>query len=192
VPRRHGGLGLGLLALARTCEELGQACSSTAMNWGMHHVGAAVIAAKATVEQQERYLAPIAAGTHLTTLALSEPGTGVHFYIPETRLTDAGSSLRVSGTKSFVTNGGRADSYVLSTAAISGESVGKFSCVIVPREAEGLRWGPEWAGVGMRGNSSRNLELHDVELPRRDLLGEVGDEIWYVFNVVAPYFMVAM
>jgi len=83
------------------------------MNWGMHHVGAAVISAKATSEQRQQYLDPIVAGTHLTTLALSEPGTGSHFYIPETRLTDRGSSLLVSGTKSFVTNGGRADSYVL-------------------------------------------------------------------------------
>ena len=192
VPKHHGGLGFGLLALTRTCEELGQACSSTAMNWGMHHVGAAVISAKATSEQRQQYLEPIVAGTHLTTLALSEPGTGSHFYIPETRLTDLGSSLLVSGTKSFVTNGGRADSYVLSTAALAADSIGQFSCIIVPKEVNGLKWGPEWAGVGMRGNSSRSVELNEVEIPRRDLLGELGDELWYVFNVVTPYFMMAM
>jgi len=44
----------------------------------------------------------------------------------------------------------------------------------------------------MRGNSSRDLGLHGVVVPRRDLLGAEGDQIWYVFKVVAPFFLVAM
>ena len=192
VPTRDGGLGLGLLAVARSCEELGRICPSTGISWGMHHVGSAVIAAKATTEQRARYLGPIAEGKHFTTLALSEPGTGAHFYLPETRLVESGSSFVATGRKSFVTNGGRADSYVLSTAAVSEGDAGEFSCIVVPNDAEGLVWGAEWKGLGMRGNSSRDLELRDVRVPRTDLLGEEGDEIWYVFNVVAPFFLTAM
>ena len=52
----------------------------------MHHVGAAVLAAKATRAQTEAYLVPIARGAHIATLALSEPGTGGDFYLPESRL----------------------------------------------------------------------------------------------------------
>jgi alkylation response protein AidB-like acyl-CoA dehydrogenase len=44
----------------------------------------------------------------------------------------------------------------------------------------------------MRGNSARTVALRDVAISRRDLLGREGDQIWYVFNVVAPYFLVAM
>ena len=44
----------------------------------------------------------------------------------------------------------------------------------------------------MRGNDSRSLTLEDVRLERRQLLGSHGDEIWYVFNVIAPYFLMAM
>jgi len=194
VPAHAGGHGLGLLAIARVCEELGTACGSTAISFGMHLVGSAVIAAKATPEQTERLLVPIARGKHMTTLALSEPGTGSRFYIPETRLEKRTDDAYVArGTKSFVTNGGRADSYVMSTVAVTPDApVGQFSCVLVRNDAEGLSWGPPWHGFGMRGNSSRNAELRDVIIPRRDLLGEEGDEIWYVFNVVAPYFLVAM
>lgn len=193
VPEAHGGLGHGLLALAQVCETLGRECASTAMCFGMHHVGAAVLAAKATPDQVERYLVPIARGRHLTTLALSEPGTGAHFYIPQATLTRRGEGYVLRGTKAFVTNGGHADSYVVSAA--SGERdapPGQFSCVAVPADAPGLAWGPSWGGIGMRGNSSRNVDLREVPLEGRDLLGREGDQIWYVFSVVAPYFLVAM
>ncbi|HEX4867271.1 MAG TPA: acyl-CoA dehydrogenase family protein, partial [Acidimicrobiales bacterium] len=117
VPESAGGLGHGLGALAEVCEVLATACASTAMCFGMHAVGSAVIAAKATEEQQERYLEPIVTGRHLTTLTLSEPGTGAHFWLPRTELRRTGSGFTVSGGKTFVTNAGHADSYVVSTVA---------------------------------------------------------------------------
>ncbi|HVM17285.1 MAG TPA: acyl-CoA dehydrogenase family protein [Gaiellaceae bacterium] len=193
VPRAHGGLGHGLFAVARVCETLGRECASTAICVGMHYVATAVIAAKATPDHVERYLEPIAEGRHLTTLALSEPGTGSHFYIPQTTAVDsAGDAIVVEGTKTFVTNGGHADSYVISVAAGAEREPGSFSCVILPGGAEGLTWGEPWQGLGMRGNDSRSLTLESVRLDRRQLLGSHGDEIWYVFNVIAPYFLMAM
>jgi alkylation response protein AidB-like acyl-CoA dehydrogenase len=194
LPTTVGGLGLGLLAVARVCEEISIYCPSTALVWGMHHVGAAVLAAKATTEQSERLLVPIARGKHLTSLALSEPGTGANFYLPETQLKPGiDGSFTASGVKSFVTSGGHADSYVISTVAVEGGApVGKFSCLVIPNAGVGIEWGPPWAGLGMRGNSSRDLGLHGVVVPCRDLLGAEGDQIWYVFKVIAPFFIAAM
>lgn len=193
VPVEAGGCGLGLRALATVCETLGTACASTAITFGMHAVGAAVVAAKATPEQTERFLRPIAAGEHLTTLALSEPGSGSQFWIPQTAVRREGEEYVIDGEKSFVTNGSQADSYVVSTAAAEpGAPVGQFSCVLVPDDAPGLAWQGEWHGLGMRGNSSRGATLRDVRIPTSNLLGAEGDQIWYVFEVVAPYFLVAM
>jgi len=193
VPKMYGGSGHGLLALTRVCEILGRECASTAICFGMHSVGASVIAANPTPEQCERYLKPIVDGRHITTLSLSEPGTGAHFYLPQTQLETQHDGLAITGTKSFVTNGSNADSYVVSTVAADPDApMGQFSCVVVPREAKGVSWGPGWDGMGMRGNSSRTMQLNNVRLPRSDLLGKEGDQIWYIFNVVCPYFLVAM
>ncbi len=194
APADFGGCGHGALALARVCERLGRECASTAICFGMHCVGTAVMASQPTADQSERFLAPISEGRHLTTLSLSEAGTGAHFYFPETRLAAGGDSFyEVSGTKTFVTNGGYADSYVVSVVdAGSGADSGNFSCVVVPADAEGITWGDPWAGLGMRGNSSRSMTLDCTRIPRSNLLGREGDEIWYAFNVVAPYFLVAM
>lgn len=192
VPEAFGGKGQGLVALALATETIAQGCASSAMCFGMHCVGTAVIAAKATRDQAQRYLEPIAAGRHLTTLALSEPGTGAHFYLPQTRLTRTDDGYLIDGEKQFVTNGSHADSYVVSTLASEAAETGEFSCLIVDHDAAGTRWFGGWQGLGMRGNASCGLRLDGVRVQRGNLLGEEGDQVWYVFEVVAPYFLTAM
>jgi len=193
VPREEGGSGLGLRALAAVCETLGEACASTAICFGMHNVAAAVIGAKPTDRQRKEFLRPIAAGEHLTTLALSEPGTGAEFWLPRTELTSEDDGWRLNGEKSFVTNGSKADSYVVSTVAADPEApAGEFSCVTVWGDNPGLSWHGSWDGIGMRGNSSLAARLDDVAVGPDALLGAPGDQIWFVFEVVAPYFLTAM
>lgn len=107
VPAAYGGKGYGLYALARACEILGQECASTAICFGMHCVGSSVISANATPDQQDRFLAPICEGSHITTLSLSEAGTGVHFYLPQTTMEAVSDdAFSLTGNKTFVTNGG--------------------------------------------------------------------------------------
>lgn len=193
APTLAGGSGMGLRAAAMVCEHLARHCASTALCFGMHLVATAVVAARPTDRQVKEFLEPIAHGEHLTTLALSEPGTGAQFWLPETSLLTAPDGVRLSGTKSFVTNGSHADSYVVSTVAADLDApLGEFSCVLVPGSAEGLVWEDDWDGIGMRGNSSRRLVLDDVRLGPEHLLGAPGDQIWFVFEVVAPYFLTAM
>jgi isovaleryl-CoA dehydrogenase len=193
VPRRFGGMEEGMLALVVACESIGQHCSSTALCFGMHCVGTAVIAAKATRHQEEHYLRAIAEKRHITTLSLSEKGIGSHFYLPQTSLRREGDTFVVNGEKAFVTSGGHADSYVVNTlASDGGHDEGEFSCLIVDAETPGLTWGQPWTGFGMRGNSSRTLSLQDARIPARNLLGEAGDQVWYMFEVVVPFFLTAM
>lgn len=193
APVRLGGHEQGLLALAAVTEALARVCPSTALCFGMHCVGTAVIAAKATRDHEQRYLRPIAEGRHLTTLSLSESGTGSHFYLSQTKLRRDGDFFVADGTKQFVTSGGHADSYVVSTMAstLSAEA-GEFSCLILDKGGPGMTWLDPWRGFGMRGNSSRGLKLEGARVPAGNLLGEEGDEIWYVFEVIAPFFLIAM
>lgn len=193
IPKRFGGHEQGLLALAVMGETIGKGCASSALCYCMHCVGSAVIAAKATAYHEEHYLAPIAENKHITTLALSEAGSGVHFYLPQTQLQLDDSSYMINGTKQFVTNGGYANSYVISTQASTPDAeAGDFSCLVLDGDRSGMTWLNAWSGFGMRGNSSRALQMENVKVPRENLLGEEGDQIWYTFEVVAPYFLVAM
>ncbi|WP_020407810.1 acyl-CoA dehydrogenase family protein [Hahella ganghwensis] len=193
APKRLGGHEQGLLALAVIGETIAQSCTSSALCFAMHCVGTAVIAAKATTHHDEKYLKPIAENRHITTLALSERGTGAHFYLPQTQLTFQNNEYIVEGCKQFVTNGNFADSYVISTTASSQEAgEGDFSCLILDRNMKGISWLDPWQGLGMRGNASRAMRLDKVHVPSANLLGQEGDQIWYTFEVVAPYFLMAM
>jgi isovaleryl-CoA dehydrogenase len=98
----------------------------------------------------------------------------------------------VSGTKQFITNGGHADSYVVSTTASTSAEAGEFSCLVLDRDTPGMQWLEPWCGLGMRGNSSRGLRLDNAAVPPTNLLGNEGDQVWYVFEVIAPYFLTAM
>ena len=135
----------------------------------------------------------IAEGRHLSSLALSESGGGVHFYLPETELIRDGDGFVLVGCKQFVTNGGQADSYVVSTTTAAADAeTGEFSCVIVDRDSKGVSWLTPWHGLRMRGNSSQGMTLDRVHVPLDHLLGRPGDQIWYAFEVASPYFLMAM
>ena len=193
IPRHLGGLGEGLLSLAIVTEELGRACGSTAMCFSMHCVASKVLAAKATKYQEDQYLRPIAEGRHFTTLALSEPGTGAHFFLPRSHYRLEGDNYVFDGQKSFVTSGSHADSYVVSAVPPGAElDPGTFTCLVMDSDSPGIEWLDAWRGLGMRGNCSRAAKLNRVTLPRANLLGVTGDEIWYVFEIVTPYFLIAM
>jgi len=194
IPLEFGGMGHGTETLAKVCEIIGQSCASTSICYGMHCVGSAVIASKVTDFQQENYLTPICEGQHITSLSLSELGSGSHFYLPRTKMINThNGDYIIEGEKSFATNGGRADSYVVSAVTEeTNQPTGKFNCIIVPGNSEGLEWGPAWAGLGLRGNSSRNLSLNRVAVTEEHILGNEGDQIWYIFNVITPYFLTAI
>lgn len=194
IPLEYGGLGQGTQVLSKVCEILGYNCASTAICFGMHCVGSAVIASKVTRYQQDTYLTPICEGKHITSLSLSESGSGSHFYLPETRMQyNSEHEYKINGMKSFVTNGGKADSYVVSAVAEGSQPPGEqFNCVMIKAGAHGVKWGGEWRGLGLRGNSSRNMELNNVNISDNDILGQFGDQIWYVFNIITPYFLTAM
>ncbi len=194
VPTDLGGHGQGMLALTAMTELIARACPSSALCFGMHCVGTAVIAAKATDHHRERYLRPIAQGRHITTLALSESGSGTHFYLPSTRLTEQDDCFLVQGEKQFVTNGSHADSYVTSVAPAAREALhsGDFSCLVIDGDLPALQWQQPWAGFGMRGNSSRGVKIDQARVAKENLLGEHGDQLWYVFEVITPFFLMAM
>jgi alkylation response protein AidB-like acyl-CoA dehydrogenase len=107
-------------------------------------------------------------------------------------MTRRSGEFELQGTKQFVTNGGCVDSYVVSTTPADTLQDGEFSCLLVDAATPGIEWGAAWTGLGMRGNSSRPMRLDGIRVPVANLLGAEGDQVWYVFEVVAPYFLTAM
>ena len=180
-----GGKGLGLSAAAVVVERLARECGSTAMVVCMHYCATAVIEAFGPLEVRRA----IAAGKHLSTLALSEAGSRSQFWVPVSTATAEGADVRLDARKSFVTSATHADSYVWSSKPVAS---GELSTLwLVPRATPGLR-APSagFDGLGLRGNDSSPILAEAVRIPATARLGTDGGGFAIMIGSVLPWFNV--
>ena len=110
IPERHGGLGLGKLAMAVVSEELSRAWICAGSLGTRSEIAGELIAENGTAEQKAKWLPRIADGSCLPTAVFTEPDTGSDLAAVRTRgerQTDG--SWRVTGAKTWITHAARAD-----------------------------------------------------------------------------------
>jgi alkylation response protein AidB-like acyl-CoA dehydrogenase len=190
VPREYGGAGGGLPEMSQALTTMAEACASTAMVVLMHYCGAAAVAAKGGPQLKDRVLPEIAKGKHLSTLAFSEAGSGVHFYFPISEVSQNGSGKRLSARKSFVTSAGEADSYVVSTRKARAASPTELNLYLLPRGTPGFTVEGRFEGLGLAGNSSAAVTLDQVPLHDEYLLGAEGSGFQTLMEVALPHFQI--
>jgi alkylation response protein AidB-like acyl-CoA dehydrogenase len=179
-----GGAGADMTAAADVVERLSGVCGSTAMVVLMHYAAVAAIEAHGPARTREA----IAAGQHLTTLAFSEAGSRSHFWAPLSTAADAGASVRIDASKSWVTSAGHADSYVWSSRPLRAE--GPMTLWLVPSDTPGLTTKGTFDGIGLRGNASCPVLAQDVRVPATAMLGDDGAGLDIALGVVLPWFLV--
>ncbi len=180
------GRGEGLRAASAAVEKVGTACASTGMVLCMHFCATAIIERHGPRAIREA----IAAGRHVSTLALSEVGSRSHFWAP------VGTASAVSGQevvlldadKSWATSAGQADSYVWSSKPLAAE--GLSTLWFVPSTAPGLSYPAQFDGLGLRGNSSGPIRARGVSVPRSAMLGPDGGGFDLMMDPVLTYFQV--
>lgn len=164
-----GGLGQGIRAAAELVEQVGRACGSTGMVLCMHFTGNTAIEKCGPRAVREA----IAAGRHLTSVALSEAGSRSHFWVPVgTAQEDGEGYVRLDANKSWVTSAGQADSYVWSSKPLAAE--GASTLWLMPGRADGLSIPVPYNGLGLRGNASSPIKAAGARLRRDAMLGEDG------------------
>ena len=180
-----GGKGGTLADAVVVVERLARECGSTAMVVCMHYCATAVIEAYGPVEVRRA----IAAGKHLTTLALSEAGSRSQFWVPLSTATADGTDVRLTARKSFATSAGHADSYVWSSKPLAGNELSTLW--LVPRTTPGVRV-PEagFDGLGLRGNDSSPIIAEDARIPATARLGGDGAGFAIMMGTVLPWFNV--
>lgn len=180
-----GGQGLGLPAAAHVVERLARSCGSTAMIVCMHYCATAVIEQLGPAEIR----GAIAAGKHLSTLALSEVGSRSQFWVPLSTATADGDEVRLNARKSWATSSRHADSYVWSSKPLAGSELSTLW--LVPRTTPGLRVAEAgFDGIGLRGNDSSPITAEDARVPRSAMLGADGAGFGVMMGTVLPWFNV--
>ncbi len=140
VPRAYGGLrenfDVRSLCLAR--EILGRASGLADFALAMQGLGSVPITLYGSEEQKRNFLPRVVAGSAIAAFALSEPDAGSDVAAVTTTATREGDSWCLDGIKTWISNGGLADYYVVF--ARSGEAPGAkgLSAFIVDADTPGL------------------------------------------------------
>jgi alkylation response protein AidB-like acyl-CoA dehydrogenase len=182
IPEEYGGSGLDKISGTLLSEKV-STYASFSVTVGAHSgIGALPIVYFGTEEQKRKYLPKIATGEWISCYCLSEPQAGSDAQNSRTRavLSSGGKHWILNGQKMWISNGGFADVFIIF-AKVDGE---KFSCFIVERSFPGLSVGADEKKMGLRGSSTAPVFLENCQVPRENLLHEIGRGHIVAFNVL--------
>jgi alkylation response protein AidB-like acyl-CoA dehydrogenase len=174
IPEEYGGVGGDYVTYSLAMEELGRADSAlrgiVSVSSGL--VGKSILF-HGSEEQKQEWLPQLAAATKLGCFGLTEPGTGSDAGNLTSRATRDGADWLITGQKLFITNGTWAD-VALVFARTSDDGPRGVTAFLVPTDSPGFEAREITHKLGLRGQATAELFLHDVRVPDAARLGEVG------------------
>lgn len=177
IPEEYGGAGLDHVSFALFVEEIASESGTLAVILDVHtSVGSEPILVVGTEEQKQKYLPPMASGDMLGAFALSEPDSGSDAGSLKTTATRDGDGWRLNGTKTFITNMGVADIYIVMARTNPEERGARgVSAFIVEKGTDGLEFGQPMEKMGLHGSPTGELILRDAYVPAENLLGQENE-----------------
>lgn len=186
VPEVYGGYGGNLLDYALVIEELAYGDSGIADLFLVNISLSNLINQVGSEPQREKYLSDMTmSGRHFILAgAMTEPSGGSELFYPlgekkfgvRTKAVREGSEYVLNGGKCFITNGGRADVYiVLARTDSEGPNLSGCSLFLVPKDMPGVGVGKVENKMGHRLSSVREIMFDQVRIPIEQRLGGDGE-----------------
>jgi acyl-CoA dehydrogenase len=130
-----------------------------------------------TPAQKAKYLPAIIRGETVCALGITEPGTGSDMAALTTRAERHGDHYRLTGNKTFITNGVYGDLYFVAARTGPGTAERRhdgISMFLVERGRPGFTVGRKLDKMGMRASDTAELAFHECAVPAENLLGVEG------------------
>ncbi len=174
-PEELGGSGGNLSHLIVASEELLLAGRSvgTIVGLGSHSIAVPPILIAGSEEQKQRFVPPVLRGEAICALAVTEPGGGSDVARLRTRAVREGDFYRVTGAKTFITSGVRAD-WVTLAVRTGEEGHGGLSLLVVERGTPGFSVSRALKKTGWWASDTAELMFDDAKVPAENLIGEEG------------------
>jgi len=148
--------------------------------FALQGIGSYAITVGGSPEQRAHWLPRVAKAESLAALALTEQDAGSDLKAVTTEMVAAGDALRLQGSKSFISNAGSADFYVVFAKEGSG-----YSMVLVPADADGVTVTPtpELIAPHVLGD----VHFENVVLPTSARLGDTGQGLDLVLATLGVF-----
>ena len=174
IPEEYGGAGGSFAHMAVVFEELSYG-GDTAFGIHVHAIVAHYLLNQGTEEQKRRYLPKLASGEMIAAIAMSEPGAGSDLKGIRTTAVRGPDGYRVSGSKTFISNGYMAD--LILVVAKTDPALGARGVSLLLLETKdnpGFRVGRILEKVGQKGQDTCELFFDEAHVPFDNVLG--GEE----------------
>ncbi len=135
-----------------------------------------------TKEQKEEFLTPAITGDKIAALGVSEPGAGSDVAGIRTVAIKDGDDYVINGSKTYITNGTRADFVTCLVKTDPDAGYGGISIFLMPTDTPGYSVGKKLKKAGNWSSDTAELFFEDVRLPKRYLLGEEGQGFYYLMQ----------
>ena len=170
-PEEYGGTPADLFTHVILAEEIALA-GVGGVHAGLfsHQIGAPPIALAGNAELKARVLPPVLAGEKISALAITEPGGGSDVAQLRTSARRDGPDYVVSGEKTFITSGLRADFYTVAVRTGGGGASG-VSLLLIERERAGFTR-TALKKMGWWCSDTASLHFDNVRVPAANLIGE--------------------
>ena len=175
VDPEYGGSGMDTISYVLIMEELSKVDASASVIvsvnnslvcYGLQKYG--------TEEQKQKYLTKLATGEFVGAFCLSEPEAGSDATSQKTTAIDMGDHYLINGTKNWITNGGRADVYLVIAQTDREKGHRGINAFILEKGMPGFDIGPKEDKLGIRGSDTHTLQFNDVKVPKENRIGEDG------------------
>ena len=171
-PEALGGSHEGdLFAKVAASEEL-MRCGSGGVVAGLGSldIGLPPIVKWARPEIRARVAPQALSGEKIMALAVTEPGGGSDVASLQTRAVREGDCYRVSGSKTFITSGVRADYYTVAVRT-GGDGFGGVSLLLIEKGTPGFTIGRSLKKMGWWASDTAELFFDDCLVPVENLIG---------------------
>ncbi|MEY8861398.1 acyl-CoA dehydrogenase [Tenacibaculum singaporense] len=175
VDPKYGGSGMDAVSYVLIMEELSKIDASASVMVSVNNSLVCYgLEAYGTEEQKQKYLTKLATGEQIGAFCLSEPEAGSDATSQATTAEDKGNYYLLNGTKNWITNGGRADTYLVIAQTDRAKGHRGINAFIIEKGMEGFHIGPKEDKLGIRGSDTHTLQFNDVKVPKENRIGEDG------------------
>jgi citronellyl-CoA dehydrogenase len=187
-PEQYGGQGGDYYANLILAEEMTKSNSGgLAMGIAVHtDMATPPVFLFGTEEQKQNYLVPSIKGEKISCLGITEPDAGSDVSGIKTRAVRDGDTQGgtgewvINGSKTYITNGHRADYIVLVTKTDPDAGYDGFTLFLVDMDLPGVIREKKLEKLGMHASDTALLAFQDVRVPAEAVLGEEGKGFYHI------------
>jgi acyl-CoA dehydrogenase len=174
IPAAYGGIHeqLDVRSLALIRETLARHSGLADFAFAMQGLGSGTISLFGSENLKSAYLPAVARGEKIAAFALTDPGSGSDVANMETRADETEGGYRINGAKTYISNGGIADFYVLFARDGDAPGAKGITAFLVDADTRGLHVAARIRVIAPHPLAT--LHFTDMALPASALIGERG------------------